>query len=516
MEAGNELNMQLSKQILKKITPQKDLSIPEEKLLELPEKVLQFGTGVLLRGLPDYFIDKANRQGIFNGRVVVVKSTSTGGTDEFGKQDGLFTLCVKGIENGVQVDEVIINSSISRVLSAKEEWKEILACAHNPAMQVVISNTTEVGIALVNEDIHQSPPQSFPGKLLAFLYERFKAFNGSEESGMVIVPTELIIDNGKKLKAIMLELAAFNKLGDSFVNWLDKANHFCSSLVDRIVPGKLPEKDRISTENKLGYTDDLMILSEVFRLWAIESGSEKVKEILSFQKVDEGVVIAPDIEKFRELKLRLLNGTHTFSCGLAYLSGFTTVKETMANELMSSFVHNLAIQELATAVTNDLITYNEACEFAGKVLDRFRNPSLDHQWISISVQYTSKMKMRNVPLLLRHYSKTDQVPEYMALGFAAYLVFMKVSKNEKGQFAGQLNGVTYIIQDDHAVQLAGKWEENTEENIAEAVLADKELWGTDLSRLNGFADAVKTNIQSLVQNGAMTTLQQVQLNKIIA
>jgi tagaturonate reductase len=515
MAPRNELNMQLSKLTLPEISSRPGLTKPEEQLLALPEKVLQFGTGVLLRGLPDYFIDKANRQGIFNGRVVVVKSTSTGGADAFDKQNGLYTLCIRGVEDGNKVDEVIINSSISRVLSAKENWSSILECAYNADMQIIISNTTEVGITLTEDDVRLSPPHSFPGKLLAFLYERYKAFGGTPESGMVIVPTELIPDNGNKLRSIVLELAARNKLDNKFISWVEIANDFCNSLVDRIVPGKLAGNDRINTEKKLGYTDELMILSECFRLWAIESGSERVKEILSFTQVDEGAVIAPDIEKFRELKLRLLNGTHTFSCGLAYLAGFTTVREAMSNEFMFSFVHNLAIQEIATALSNDTITYAEACDFATKVMDRFRNPSLDHQWISISVQYSSKMKMRNVPILLRHYSKTDQVPEHMALGFAAYLLFMKLAKNQKDQYAGQSNGTEYVVQDDHAEYLAGKWNDNDAESVVDSVLSDKQFWGTDLTRLNGFAEAVKTNVRSLMRNGVMPTLRRVQLNKTV-
>src|ERR1700754_3428169 len=182
--------MNLSKFNLKNIQCS-DLEIPDESIFDLPEKVLQFGTGVLLRDLPDYFIDKANRQDIFNGRVVVVKSTSNGDSSAFDKQDGLYTLCVRGIENGEKIEENIINTSISRVLSANHEWSEILKCAHNPHMQIIISNTTEVGIQLVNDDVHRHPPTSFPGKLLAFLYERYQAFAGSQQSGMVIVPTEL-------------------------------------------------------------------------------------------------------------------------------------------------------------------------------------------------------------------------------------------------------------------------------------------------------------------------------------
>jgi tagaturonate reductase len=509
------LSMQLSRQTLEKIGSQPGLIIPDKKLLDLPEKVLQFGTGVLLRGLPDYFIDKANRQGVFNGRVVVVKSTSTGGADAFDKQDGLYTLCVRGLEDGKAVDEMIINSSISRVISAKDNWASILECAHNADMQIIISNTTEVGIALTEDDVRLSPPNSFPGKLLAFLYERYKAFGGTAESGMVIIPTELIPENGSKLYSIVLELADRNKLEPAFIDWIKNANDFCNSLVDRIVPGKLQDNDRYNTEKKLGYKDDLMIMSECFRLWAIESGSERVKQILSFTKVDEGAVIAPDIEKFRELKLRLLNGTHTFSCGLAYLAGFTTVREAMSSEFMSSFVQDLAIQEIAAAVSNEKISYNEACDFASKVMDRFGNPSLDHQWISITVQYSSKMKMRNVPILLRHYSKTDQVPEHMALGFAAYILFMKGVRNQNDHYTGHSNGSTYTIQDDHAEYLGAKWSDNDPEKVVDNVLADKQFWGTDLSRLHGFADAVKNNLRSLTKNGVMPTLRHVQLNKAV-
>lgn len=505
--------MLLSKKTLEDIKPQSGLTVPGKALLSLPEKVLQFGTGVLLRGLPDYFIDKANRQGVFNGRVVVVKSTATGGADAFAKQDGLYTLCIRGIENGQSVDETIVNSSISRVLSAGEEWDSILECAHSAEMKIIISNTTEVGITLVEDDIRLSPPRSFPGKLLAFLLERYKAFGGTKESGMVIIPTELIVDNGSKLKSILLELAAMNKLDEKFINWLQTANHFCNSLVDRIVPGKLSDNDRYATEKKLGYKDELMILSECFRLWAIESDSDEVKDILSFARVDEGAVIAPDIEKFRELKLRLLNGTHTFSCGLAFLAGFSTVREAMGNEFMAAFIHNLVMQELAVAVSNETISYSEACEFAGKVLDRFRNPSLDHQWINITVQYSSKMKMRNIPLLLRHYSRTDQVPELMALGFAAYILFMKTTKNEKEQYTGVSNGADYTVQDDHASYWSAKWQEDPD-HIVENVLSDKNFWGTDLSRLNGFSEAVKTNLRALLRNGVMATLRRVQPAKV--
>ncbi|MDP9230833.1 MAG: tagaturonate reductase, partial [Bacteroidota bacterium] len=352
--------MNLSKQNIKNISSQSGVILPKENLFELPEKVLQFGTGVLLRGLPDYFIDKANRKGIFNGRIIVVKSTSTGDTNVFAEQDGLYTQCIRGIEKGRIIDETIINSSISRVLSANEDWGSVLDCANNPDLQIIISNTTEVGITLVEDDIRMFPPHSFPGKLLSFLYERYKTFNVSAERGMVIIPTELIPDNGTKLRSIVLELAGMNKLEDAFNKWLQTANHFCNSLVDRIVPGKLPPVDKEATIKKLGYHDNLMIMSESYRLWAIESGNEKVKKVLSFSEADDGIVITVDIEKFRELKLRLLNGSHSLICGLACLAGFKTVKEAMDNEHISYILRNLMIEEIVPAIISDKLTYEEA------------------------------------------------------------------------------------------------------------------------------------------------------------
>jgi tagaturonate reductase len=509
-------SMQLSKQNIKNITPQPGLVIPGENLFNLPEKVLQFGTGVLLRGLPDYFIDKANRKGIFNGRVVVVKSTSSGGTDAFTQQDGLYTLCVRGIENNKQVEELMINSSISRVLSANEEWKEVLLCAHNPEMRIIVSNTTEVGITLSNDDIHAMPPPSFPGKLLAFLYERYKTFKGTAESGMIIIPTELIVDNGKKLRSIVLELATINQLDDAFINWLRSSNHFCNSLVDRIVPGRLSGTDKKATEKILGYTDDLMIMAEPFCLWAVESDNKKVKELLSFAEADERVVIAPSIEKFRELKLRLLNGTHSFSCGLAFLAGFHMVKEVMNNEEMSSFIRQLMLQEIVPSLLNENISYTEALNFANQVMDRFRNPFLDHKWLSISLNYTSKMKQRNIPLLLRHFSVNDSVPEHMALGFAAYLLFMKCKEGANGQYFGNLNGTNYVVEDEMAAYFAEKWKTNDADVVTNTVLADKNLWGTDLSILKGFSEAIKENIQMLVSNGSIAAISKTKLKKTVA
>ncbi|WP_052324027.1 tagaturonate reductase [Flavihumibacter sp. ZG627] len=465
------------------------IEVPGKEIFELPEKVLQFGTGVLLRALPDYYIDKANKRGIFNGRVVVVKTTDLGSTESFQRQDSLYTQKLMGIEHGIHVEKTIINASISRVLSASKDWEAVLACAENPAMELVISNTTEIGLVLDAEDkILNSPPKSFPGKLLAFLYRRYHFFQGNSHKGMIIIPTELIPENGKKLREIILTLAQLNQMEDDFINWLIAHNHFCDSLVDRIVPGKPDGQHMAEEEQLLGYRDELFVVSEVYGLWAIAADLAIVKDILSFSQIDNGVIIAPDIRKFRELKLRLLNATHSLVCGIAVLSGIETVKDAMENEDMRKLIQDIMNQEIIPSIIGDDISLQEANEFANQVLDRFRNPYIEHKWINITLQYSSKLKTRVVPVLQEYILRFNEVPNLIARGFAAHIQFMKSAPATNG-YTGKQESVEYPINDDNAAIYATHWKDNSN-GIVKAILGDLALWGSDLNELPGFTDKV--------------------------
>jgi len=460
---------------------------PEAALLELPEKVLQFGTGALLRGLPDYLIDQANRQGIFNGRVVAVKSTDQGDFAAFAEQDNLYTLCVRGVENGKVVHENKICTAISRVLSANRDWAQVLACAANPALRIVLSNTTEIGIQLVREDVRQSPPASFPGKLLAFLHARYLAFSGDPGMGLVIVPTELIPDNGKRLESIVFELAHLNRLELPFIEWLENACVFCNSLVDRIVPGT-PSADQIADYfAETGYRDALLTVAEPYSFWAIE-GDERAASALSFRKaVPDAVVVEPDITRYRERKLRLLNGTHTLACGLANLSGFTTVGEAMRNPDMAAFVERLMLDEIAPSIPC-VLPPGDAETFGRQVLDRFGNPFVEHYWLSIAAQYSSKMRMRIVPLLQEHYRTKNTPLSAIALGFAAFFLFYRQIKP--------------AVPDDAAGWFYEKWKHLQPETLVREALADANRWGADLTEFPGFAEDVVEAGNQLLEHGA--------------
>lgn len=484
-----------------------------------PEKILQFGTGVLLRGLPDYLVQQANTKGHFNGSIVVVKSTD-GDTNEFSDQDSLYTVAVQGVQQGKNVSETTVVSAISRVLAAQTQWNEILLLARNPKLQIIISNTTEVGLNYIEESIFQHPPQSFPAKLTAFLYERFRSVGGSKAKGLVVIPTELVTDNGLKLREAVEKLAQFNELGKLFTKWLKFHVRFCNSLVDRIVTRPADETKQ-ALEKELGYEDDLLTVTEPYHLWAIE-GDDRVRQTLEFAGPGTPqIIIDEDINFYKERKLRVLNGTHTLTMPLGYLLGLETVADEMQHPTMSKFVESLMLNEIVPTVPDYGIPGMDKADivqFAHDVLDRFRNPYLDHLLLNISLQETAKMQARNVDTILRYYEQFNSVPKLISLGFAAYLLFMKAIRQEGGQFFGELSVgdgiVTYPIRDERAGYFYGDWQTVKEDDytsvqaFVKSVLSDKSLWLTDLTALPGFMDSVAENLDALLKSGAEDVLSK--------
>jgi tagaturonate reductase len=475
---------------------------------DLPVKVLQFGTGVLLRGLCNVLIDNANKQGVFNGRIVVVKSTS-GSADEFAAQDGLYTVCVRGQQGGQTIDEAIAVSAINRVISAQDNWQAVLDVARNPHLEVILSNTTEVGIQYVEENIFQSPPQSFPAKLTAFLYERFRNFGGKKDKGLVVVPTELISDNGLKLRECVEKLTEYNELGKLFKKWLKFHVKFCNSLVDRIVPGKPDTATVALLESRLGYTDHLLTVAEPYYLWAIE-GDESVKKKLSFAEVSTNVIIEEDISYYKERKLRILNGSHSAAAPLGFLSNFDIVYACTQDQNMGAFYQRIIFEEIVPTLPFE-DQREELKIFAAEILDRYRNPFIQHKLIGITLQQSSKMNARNGKTISRYFKKFGKAPQFFAFGFAAYLLFEKAVKEENGHYFGQRSDGFYPIVDDSAAYFYEQWQGVTSETVAlfvENVLKNKKLWDSDLSKITGFADLVSNYLKTMMDQGVTVALSQ--------
>lgn len=453
-----------------------------------PERIIQFGTGVLLRGLVDYSIQNANDQDCFKGSIVMVKSTKSVG-ESFEDQDCMYHLAVRGFEFGLERQSYQLNQSISRTVNANTQWEQFLELAAKAELDIIVSNTTEAGLVLNPADkISAMPPSSFPCKLLALLQRRFLVFGGDFQKGYTIIPTELISNNGKVLQAVVLELAKLNSCTDVFMDWIVKANNFCSSLVDRIVTGK-PDREKMTAHwHKLGMTDNLLIECEPYLLWAIE-GNEAVQEKLSFALPNSGVVVANDIDRFKELKLRLLNGTHSFLAAKAFFEDFVFVKDAMKSEAFLAFTKALMHEEIAPSLN---LPIGETTAYAHSIVDRFSNRFIDHFWINITLNYTQKMMLRNYESVARYHQKFGKLPWMMVKCFAYYLRFMQpVRVDEQNNYFGNKNGEEYLINDPLAQHFFEFKENYGTAAFVSNILSKKEIWvDADFESIPNFTNEV--------------------------
>ena len=477
----------------------RDVEMPPTDTLELPERAIQFGTGAFLRGFIEYFLDAANRRGLFNGTVVAVSSTGSGREDVLNEQDGMFTLAMRGLEAGVPVQRYRVIGSLSRALSANDAWPAVLAVARDPNIELVFSNTTEVGLVVGPDDRPDtSPPRSFPAKLTRFLYERAVAFDFDPARGLVVLPCELLENNGARLGQLVRELADRwrTSLDPRFTRWLDDVVVFCNTLVDRIVTGPPSPGELARLQETLAYRDGLITICENYRLFVIE-GDDTVRARLRFSSADDGIVVTPDIHDYRERKVRVLNGAHTIVAPLALLSGLETVRDAVEDERVGRFLRGVMCDEIVPSLT---VTGGSA--FADDVWQRFHNPFIRHALIDIMLQATVKMRLRVVPSIVELYARTGRTAAGLALGFAAYLLFMR------GDFQAQRAEMGLRVREDaHADAVRRYWiaadptSDDGLGSLVTAVCADATLWGVDLTEIPGFANAVADHLSLARQQG---------------
>lgn len=471
---------------------------PDPALLDLPEKAVQFGTGAFLRGFVDALLDESNRQGRFGGRIVAIASTSSGRARTLDEQNGLYTLSIQGMERGAARQENRIIASVSRALSAPDEWHAVLECARNPALELVFSNTTEVGITLDESDRGEAtPPRSFPGKLTRFLYERARAFDYDTTKGLTVVPCELIEENGERLCAIVLALAARWNLGSAFIDWIETAVPFCNTLVDRIVPGTPPPDRLAELHRMLGYRDPLLTTCESYRLFAIE-GDDEIRARLPFAPDMHGLVVAEDIAPYRERKVRLLNGAHTAMVPVALLAGCETVLDAMNHTQVGRFIRRMMLEDIAPG-----LDVPDAVAFAHEVLDRFSNSHIRHALLDITLQGTTKMRVRVIPSIVRHARRTGHAPPFLSLGFAAHLLFLRGETRRHPQEAGAT-----VPPDDQGEKLRALWNTRGDDDasVVRAACGDASLWGTDLSHVPGFVRLVVDYLAGIRRSGIAAVL----------
>ncbi len=477
--------VRLSREFLQGYRPGPAVEVPPVRTLELPEKVLQFGAGVFLRAFLEDFIQQANSRGDFNGRVAVVQRAPDARSRQAREQDALYTLWLRGLAGGELSETRRIIGSISRVLAASEEWDAVLELARSPELEVILSNATEVGYATDPEDsATAAPPKSFPAKLTQVLWERFQHFRGDFARAPLVLPCELLENNGARLRAVVLELAERWRLPGIFQSWVEQQVTFAGTLVDRIVTGP-PAREALEEEwARRGYRDELLITAEPFYLLAVEDPDGRAHAAFPIDGASPGVLFAADIQPYWRRKLRLLNAPHTLLAPQGLLAGCRTVKEALDRPELRRYLEETMLQEIVPALGEEDRAVNE--EYAQQVLERFANPFVEHRLAEISVNCATKAGVRVFPLVRAYHEARGQVPERLLRGIAAVLRFTR----------GDLG----VVRDPAAGFFAAEWAKKaTAEELVRRVLANPAAWGGQQLDTDVFAAPLATQLCSLSQ-----------------
>ncbi len=502
-------NQRLNRELLEKKLLGTELAPFSAAILDYPEKVIQFGEGNFLRGFVDWMIHQLNKRSLFQGRVVVVQPIPSGRVAELNQQDGLYTLILRGTQDGQVVDKREVIASISRGLDPYTQWQEVLKCAENPVIEYVVSNTTEAGIAYNPADhLGDQPPVSYPGKLTAYLYHRYEHFQGDASKGMVIMPCELIDRNGDNLKRVVLQLAAEWNLPQAFRDWLINANHFLNTLVDRIVTG-YPVKEMEKLQSELGYTDQNMDTGEIFHLWVIE-GDAKLGDRLPFSQAGLNVKWVKDMTPYRTRKVRILNGAHTSTVAVAYLAGIDLVRDAVHDPKVGEFLKQAVFEEIIPTLD---LEKSELQQFAGAVLERFDNPFIDHKWSDISLNSTSKFEARVMPSLKKYFEKQRVLPKRMTFSLAALFALYYGTEIRDNKLVGHRNGKEYFVQDDlpKLEFFRSVWQRYEKAELGLEQAANEILmkfWPKETQELPSLASEVAFYLQEILNSGILSSLEK--------
>ncbi len=467
-----------------------------------PTRILQFGEGNFLRAFADWMVNKMNHEIGFNTGIDVVQPLPSGMAPMLNEQDGLFHVYLKGIKNGQPVKEFSLIDCINTGIDPYTEFGKYKQSYLNPELRFVISNTTEAGIVMNETDrLDMAPPRSFPAKVAALLYDRFIAFDGAHDKGLIFFACELIDRNGDMLKKHVLQHAMNQNLGEAFISWTNQSCAFCNTLVDRIVPG-FPKEEIKEIQQELGYEDNLVVVGEYFHFWVIEA-PEWVQKEFPAEKAGLDVKFVKDMTRYREQKVAVLNGCHTGSYAVSYLSGLETVREAFEHLEVGNFMKEMVYDEVLPVLDG---SEKELTSFAHKILERFKNPYIRHLWQSIALNAMSKWETRNLPTLLNYYETHQMLPQKLVFSLAAMIAYFK----------GEANGKTYKLQDDQWILdfYEQAWSECdgrpiSIQQLVEKVLSLDKIWKRNLNEVPNLTISVTCYLFLIEQVGMKKAVKAV-------
>ena len=440
------------------------------------KKVLQYGEGNFLRSFVDLYFETLNREG-GEWAVKIVKPIPFGSLDAFARQENRYHVILRGVKDGNAAETVYPVSVVEQAISPFDDFPAYAALAVDPALAVIVSNTTEAGICCHEGDSFDGFAEiTYPAKLTKFLYARFRA----GLPGVYLLPVELIENNADELFRCVEKYIDLWQLPEAFREWNRTENFYCNTLVDRIVSG-FPRDEALRERlwKLVGERDDLLSVAEPFGLWVIENKG-KIADLLPAGHHNIDIILTDDIAYYKKRKVRVLNGSHTNLVAAGLLSGAETVYDCMTNETLYRFFR-ASLEEIVPFVSSDRSMTER---FAADVEERFRNPYLNHQLTSIALNSISKWRARVLPTFRDFFAANGRIPEHLTVGFSC---LMHLYRTKYAELKDDAEVLSFFA--------SGK--------PLKDFLSDRTVWGEDLTAYPQFLETVTAQTERLARGESL-------------
>lgn len=440
------------------------------------KKVLQYGEGNFLRSFVDLYFETLNREG-GEWAVEIVKPIPFGSLDAFARQENRYHVILRGVKDGNAAETVYPVSVVKQAISPFDDFPAYAALAADPALAVIVSNTTEAGICCHEGDSFDGFAEiTYPAKLTKFLYARFRA----GLPGVYLLPVELIENNADELFRCVEKYIDLWQLPEAFREWNRTENFYCNTLVDRIVSG-FPRDEALRERlwKLVGERDDLLSVAEPFGLWVIENKG-KIADLLPAGHHNIDIILTDDIAYYKKRKVRVLNGSHTNLVAAGLLSGAETVYDCMTNETLYRFFR-ASLEEIVPFVSSDRSMTER---FAADVEERFRNPYLNHQLTSIALNSISKWRARVLPTFRDFFAANGRIPEHLTVGFSC---LMHLYRTKYAELKDDAEVLSFFA--------SGK--------PLKDFLSDRTVWGEDLTAYPQFLETVTAQTERLARGESL-------------
>lgn len=440
------------------------------------KKVLQYGEGNFLRSFVDLYFETLNREG-GEWAVEIVKPIPFGSLDAFARQENRYHVILRGVKDGNAAETVYPVSVVEQAISPFDDFPAYAALAVDPALAVIVSNTTEAGICCHEGDSFDGFAEiTYPAKLTKFLYARFRA----GLPGVYLLPVELIENNADELFRCVEKYIDLWQLPEAFREWNRTENFYCNTLVDRIVSG-FPRDEALRERlwKLVGERDDLLSVAEPFGLWVIENKG-KIADLLPAGHHNIDIILTDDIAYYKKRKVRVLNGSHTNLVAAGLLLGAETVYDCMTNETLYRFFR-ASLEEIVPFVSSDRSMTER---FAADVEERFRNPYLNHQLTSIALNSISKWRARVLPTFRDFFAANGRIPEHLTVGFSC---LMHLYRTKYAELKDDAEVLSFFA--------SGK--------PLKDFLSDRTVWGEDLTAYPQFLETVTAQTERLARGESL-------------